>query len=120
MLDIQLNNVLTILDIEKSDRKKIEVVQLLFGMVEGAICLRIGEPIVPPALHWLTNEVVIKRYQLLGMEHLQSETIDVITNSIKRGNILDEYEDDIQSYIDNVQANLEEGKKVLGKRARML
>lgn len=120
MLDTQLNSVLTILDISKNDHKKVEVIQLLFNMVEGAICLRIGEPQVPKALEWLANEVVIKRYQLLGAEHLQSETIDVIANSFKRGDLLSEYEDYIDSYINNIQSKTEDGIQVRGKRARML
>ena len=120
MLANQLTTVLTILGINQDDEKKTEILTLLFGMVESAICLRVGEPQVPKALEWLTNEIVIRRYQIIGAEHLQSETIDVIASTFKRGDILSEYEGYIQSYIDNVQANSEEGKIVSNKKLRML
>lgn len=120
MLANQLNTVTTILGIDKEDVDKLEVISLIFNMVEGALCLRIGETEVPKALEWLVDEVVIKRYQLLGAEHLLSETIDVIANSFKRGNLLEEYDDFIQNYIDNIQAKTEEGKLVSNKRLRML
>ena len=120
MLANQLETVLKIMNISQDDSEKVEVVTLMFGMVESAICLRVGEPQVPKALEWLTNEIVIRRYQTIGVEHLQSETIDVIASTFKRGDILSEYEDYIQSYIDNVQANSEEGKKVSNKKLRML
>lgn len=120
MLANQLNTVTKILGISQGDSEKVEIVTLLFGMVEGAISLRIGEPQVPKALEWLTNEIVIRRYQMIGTEHLQSETIDVIASTFKRGDILGEYESYIQSYIDNVQANSEEGKIASNKKLRML
>ena len=120
MLANQLSNVLTILGINQEDEKKVEVVTLLFNMVESAISLRVGEPQVPKALEWLSNEIVIRRYQLLGAEHLQSETIDVIASTFKRGDILAEYTEYIDSYINNIQAKSEEGKIVSKKRLRML
>lgn len=120
MLANQLNAVAMILGIDKKDGEKIEVLTLLFDMVESAICLRIGENKVPKALEWLTDEIVIRRFQLIGAEHLQSETIDVIASTFKRGDFLKEYEAYIQSYIDNVQAKTEEGKLVSNKRLRML
>lgn len=120
MLANQLSNVLTILGISQEDEKKVEVVTLLFNMVEDAISLRVGEPQVPKALEWLSSEIVIRRYQLLGAEHLQSETIDVIGTTFKRGDILAEYTEYIDSYINNIQAKSEEGKIVSKKRLRML
>lgn len=120
MLANQLNTVTTILGISQDDETKVEIITLLFNMVEGAICLRVGEPQVPKALEWLTNEIVIRRYQLLGAEHLQSETIDVIASTFKRGDILAEYTEYIDSYINNIQAKTEDGKQVSGKRLRML
>ena len=90
-------------------------------MVESAICIKIGERVVPSMLNWLTNEVVIKRYQLLGAEHLQSEGIDVISSTFKTGDLLEEYQDYLDDYISNFQVEESaDGVKKSKKVARLL
>lgn len=120
MLANQLSQVCKVLNISQEDTDKIEVVTILFDVIESALALRIGEETVPKVLHWLVNEVVVKRYQLLGAEHLQSEGIDVISSTYKRGDIFGEYTQYIDAYIDNVQAKTEEGKLVSKRKLRML
>ena len=120
MLEKQFNDVCKVLGIADSDESAISILQITFEYIESAVCLRIGESSVPKALEWLVSEVVIKRYQLIGAEHLLSESIDVIASTFKRGDILDDYEDYLQSYIDNIQAKSESGKIASKRKLRML
>ena len=120
MLANQLTSVSRILGISDDDAEKVEILTILFEMVESAVCLRIAEATVPKALEWLVNEVVIKRYQLLGAEHLQSEGIDVISSTYKAGGILDEYTQYLDDYISNIQAKTEEGVLTSKRKLRML
>lgn len=108
------------LAISTDDQEKTDILTIIFEIVEGALLLKIGEEVVPTMLHWLVNEVVIRRYQMLGSEHLLSEGIDVISSTFKRGDLFDDYLDYIYNYINNVQAKTESGKLVSNKKLRML
>lgn len=100
----QLSNVLTLLSIDGSDTEKIKVIEILFGIVESAICVKVGAKEVPKLLEWMATEVVVKRYQLIGAEHLEAESIDVISSTFKSGDFLEEYEDFIEDYLSKFDA----------------
>ena len=120
MLANQLDKVCTILNVSRDDVKIVDVLTVLFEHVENAVCLRVGEPQVPKMLEWLVNEVVIKRYQQIGTEHLLSEAIDVLSSTFKRGDMLEEYEAYLVYYIENIQAKSEDGKQIALRKLRML
>lgn len=101
MLANQLDSVCKILDISIDDVDSTDVLTILFAHAENALMLLIGEHQVPKQLEWIINEVVVKRYQQLGAEHLQSESIDSISNTFVQGDLLSDYLPYINAYIAN-------------------
>ena len=100
MTDNQLNVVMKVLGIDQNSAKDVEIINLLFGMVDDAICLRIGVEEVPEKLQWIANEVVIKRFQLIGAEHLEQEGIDVLSSTYRNPSaLLAEYDSYFSNYI---------------------
>lgn len=112
----QLQTVLKILGINDSNETEVEIITSLFNMVESAICLYVGDDTVSPKLNWITNEVVIQRYQLIGAEHLESEGIDVLSSTYRSpSELLVNYVDFLDSYV-----NTKETNKASSKKARLL
>ena len=100
MTEMQLNAVCKILGIDQTNANDVEIINLLFGMFENAVCLKIGGKEVPEELEWIVNECVIKRFQLIGAEHLESEGIDVLSSAYRNPSILlDEYDSYFSAYI---------------------
>ena len=120
MLANQLDSVCKILSVSEEDTKAVEVLTILFEHIGNAVMLRIGETQIPKMLEWLVNEVVVKRYQQIGTEHLLSEAIDVLSSTFKRGDMLEEYEPYLTYYIENIQAKSEDGKQIALRKLRML
>lgn len=100
MTENQLNAVLKILSIDSTDGTQVEIINLLFGMFEDAVCLKVGTNEVPRMLEWIVNECVIKRYQLIGAEHLETEGIDVLSSTYRNpAELLDEYDSFFKNYL---------------------
>ena len=115
MTESQLNTVIKILGVDQNSASDVEIINLLFAMVDDAICLRVGVETVPEKLQWIANEIVIKRFQLIGAEHLESEGIDVLSSTYRNpSTILDEYSayfaNYIALYIDNEQTTTKVNK----------
>lgn len=112
MTDQQLNAVYKILGIDQNNSNDVEIINLLFGIVEDAVMLRVGTEEVPKQLHWIVNEVVIKRFQLMGAEHLVQESIDVLSSTYRNpSELLMEYD----SYFSNYLALFGDPEKVMPK-----
>lgn len=98
---MDVTTILELLEIEYTDNEEIRKVEIVHSIVEDAIRLYINEPSIPAQLEWIVTELTIKRYHLLEAEHLSGEGADVISYSYKDGNILEEYTDLLDTYIDN-------------------
>lgn len=116
MEQTQLNTTLKILGVANDNQTEVEIIQLLFEMVESAICVYIGETVVPDNLKWITNEVVIQRYQLIGAEHLEAEGIDVLSSTYRSpSELLENYFLFLDSY-----NNTKDSNEASSKKARLL
>ena len=112
----QFTTVLNILGVATENLGDVDIIQSLFEMVESAICVYIGETVVPDNLKWITNEVVIQRYQLIGAEHLESEGIDVLSSKYRNpAELLNNY----FLYLDSYN-NTKKAHKTSNKKARLL
>ena len=106
-----MNQVLTLLNVDKSNEAKVEKVKILFGYIEQALLNMIGEEVVPLELEWIVNECVIQRYGMLGSESVTSEGLDGISYSYKDINsLLDGYKQYINQYISNKKPELSKKK----------
>ena len=113
MEQTQLNTTLKILGVASDNQTEVEIIQLLFEMVESAICVYIGETVVPDNLKWITNEVVIQRYQLIGAEHLEAEGIDVLSSTYRSpSELLENYFLFLDSYNNTKDSNKASSKRL--------
>lgn len=74
-----LETIKLILGIE--DNEKDSVLLAIIGIQTNAILNEIGAEELPIQLEYIVTETAIKRFQLIGTEHLKSEGIDVISQN---------------------------------------
>ena len=89
-----LTRVQTILDVEGKDA----LLQVLIQNQLEAIQLLIKEDVVPDSLAYIAVETTIARYNRLGSEGLQSEGIDVISQTFIE-DLMTPYQAQISNYV---------------------
>ena len=58
---------------------------VLASHTQNAVRLYINAPIVPDELNFIVEEMAIKRFRMVGSEHLNSETIGNVSFSYSEG-----------------------------------
>ena len=95
MIELEiLTRVQTILDVEGKDA----LLQVLIQNQLEAIQLLIKEDVVPDSLAYIAVETTIARYNRLGSEGLQSEGIDVISQTFIE-DLMTPYQTQISGYL---------------------
>jgi hypothetical protein len=64
---------------------EIQKITLFLNDAQNAVRLYINSPIVPDELNFIVEEMAIKRYRMVGSEHLNSETIGNVSFSYSEG-----------------------------------
>jgi len=98
------------------DDKNLELLTIIIGLVTDRILAYIEETELPKSLEWIVVEVCIKRFHLLGSEHLNSAGVEGMSASYKTDNLLNEYKEFLDSYI----ATKETPKQATVKKVRLL
>ena len=102
MENTQLNQVLALLHVEPTDDSKLEVIKILFGLVESALLTLLNVEAVPQELNWIVSEVVVQRWTMLGSEGLTNESVESASFSYRDiHSLLDNYMGYINAYIRN-------------------
>ena len=94
---MSLQDVKTLLGIESFDLDN--QLTLIINMAEKQLLARINETAIPSSLDYIVTEVAIMRFNRLGSEGMQSESVE--GHSITFGTSdFKAYESEIQAYID--------------------
>lgn len=63
---------------------------------EDMVRVYIGSPIIPVELQWMCEDIAIKKFRMVGSEHLTSESIDGI--SFNYADVLEPYKVTLDRY----------------------
>ena len=97
-----IENLLNKLGLTQPSIDEIQKITLFLNDAQNAVRLYINSPIVPDELNFIVEEMAIKRFRMVGSEHLTSETVGNVSFSYSEG--LAEY----QKFLD--QHKIKSGK----------
>ena len=80
-----IENLLNKLGLTQPSIDDIQKITLFLNDAQNAVRLYINSPIVPDELNFIVEEMAIKRYRMVGSEHLNSETIGNVSFSYSEG-----------------------------------
>ena len=80
-----IENLLNKLGLTQPSIDEIQKITLFLNDAQNAVRLYINSPIVPDELNFIVEEMAIKRYRMVGSEHLNSETIGNVSFSYSEG-----------------------------------
>ena len=80
-----IENLLNKLGLTQPSIDEIQKITLFLNDAQNAVRLYINAPIIPDELNFIVEEMAIKRYRMVGSEHLNSETIGNVSFSYSEG-----------------------------------
>jgi hypothetical protein len=80
-----IENLLNKLGLTQPSIDEIQKITLFLNDAQNAVRLYINSPIIPDELNFIVEEMAIKRYRMVGSEHLNSETIGNVSFSYSEG-----------------------------------
>ena len=110
-----LRKITRLLDITE-DERNLEKLGFVIELITDRILAYIEEEEIPKSLEWIVIEATIKRFNLLGSEHLNSASVEGINASYKTDNLLGDYKE----YLDGYILSKAEPKEASAKKVRLL
>lgn len=98
------------------DKESVTVVQHVLDLVIDRVLAYIDEKEVPRNLEWIVVELTIKRYHMLGSEHLNSASVEGLNASYRTDDFLGEYKDFLDAYV----LSKSEPKKISSRKVRLI
>ena len=80
-----MENLLNKLELNQPSINDIQKLTLFLNDAQNAVRLYINAPIIPDELNFIVEEMAIKRFRMVGSEHLNSETIGNVSFSYLEG-----------------------------------
>ena len=80
-----IENLLNKLGLTQPSIDEIQKITLFLNDAQNAVRLYINSPIIPDELNFIVEEMAIKRFRMVGSEHLNSETIGNVSFSYSEG-----------------------------------
>ena len=111
-----LQKLTKLLNITEDDNVSIAKLDIVLDLVKDRVLAYIDEEAVPKSLEWIVVEATIKRFQLLGSEHLNSAGVEGMNASYKTDNLLSDYKEFLDGYV----LSKNEPKEASAKKVRLL
>ena len=111
-----LQKLTKLLNITEDDNVSIAKLDIVLDLVKDRVLAYIDEEAVPKSLEWVVVEATIKRFQLLGSEHLTSASVEGLNASYNTNNLLSDYKEFLDGYV----LSKEEPKQASAKKVRLL